>query len=262
MGDKYAVDNESAGKVATDARALLPDLETLKTTVTGPLSDAEGALPPEFSTAIGRLKTLRENHERDIKRVKTYATSCVDALDACLTTYEGASAEMVAQQKETERKVVFEHGTAFTNAEAGLNDWANGKGSDGAEDRGIASVNKGMPSSSEGSSSKHSYESTRAHDGSYDSTTSSHSSTSKGYSTASSSTYTYDGRGTTTTSEQTYRASSTHHGVTDTTTYYSGTSFQGNGYNEAHASGQSYTVSRGGEQQYSVQTGEMQVPVR
>ncbi|WP_162458508.1 hypothetical protein [Pseudactinotalea suaedae] len=125
MGDKYAVDNESAGKVATDTETAVGDLDDVTTSITDPLTDAEGGLPPEFAGALARLKTLRENHERDVKAIKTYATGCVGALRACLTVYESSSAEMVAEQKATEAKVSFEHGSILGITEQGWNEAAN-----------------------------------------------------------------------------------------------------------------------------------------
>jgi hypothetical protein len=225
MGDKYAVDNESAGKVATDTETAIVDLDAVKTSITDPLTDAEGGLPPEFANALAWLKTLRENHERDVDRIKTYATGCVGALRACLTVYENSSAEMVAQQKATEAKVVFEHGTAFTSGESRLNDWANGKGETPNEDRGLATVNKSLPSTTEAGTNKHGYEQTTSNGGDTTATHTSHSSTGKGYST----------------SEDTYTAANTHNGVTDTTTYYNSTSTRGEA--ETKVSKQDYTVA-------------------
>lgn len=224
MGDKYAVNNGSAGKVATDTETAIVDLDTVKTSITNPLSDAEGALPPDFYNALARLKTLRENHDRDVVRIKTYSTSCVGALRAALAVYENSSAEMVAEQKKTESKVVFEHGTAFTNSESALNDWANGKGATPNQDRGLASVNKDLPSSTEGYTREHKYESTSTNGGNTVASETSHSSTGKGYST----------------SETTHRASNTHNGVTDTTTYYNSASSRGNSTSET--STRNYTV--------------------
>ena len=244
MGDKYAVNNGSAGKAATDTETAIGDLDTVKTSITGPLSDAEGALPPDFYNAIAWLKTLRENHDRDVARIKTYSTSCVGALRAALAIYENSSAEMVAEQKKTESKVVFEHGTAFTNSESALNDRANGKGETPDKDKGLTAMNKDLPSTTEGYTRKHGYESTSTNGGNTVASETSHSSTGKGYSS----------------SETTHRASNTHNGVTDTTTYYNGSSTRGE-QSPNQTSGQSYVVSSGGQEQSRYQTGSMRMPV-
>lgn len=230
-GEKYAVDNESAGKVATDTETAIGDIDAVVTSITGPLSDAEGALPPEFSNALARLKTLRENHERDVTRVKTYATSCVGAVRAALAVYENSSAEMVAEQKATEAKVFFEHGTAFTTSETALNSWANGTDTTGAgNNRGLAAVNEGLPSSTEGTTRDHTYERTSTNGGQTVTSETSHSSTGKGFSS----------------SETTHRASNTHNGVTDTTSYYNSTSTRGN--EQTQSTSQSYAVSSAGQE--------------
>lgn len=224
MGDKYAVDNGSAGRVATDTETAITDLATVKTSINGPLADAEGALPPEFANALSRLKTLRENHDRDVDKIKTYSTSCVGALQACLGVYENSSAEMVAEQKATESKVTFEHGTILNQGESRLNDWANGKGSTPNDDRDLASINEGLPKTTEGTTSKHGYEQTTSNNGNTTATHTSHSSTGKGYST----------------SENTYIAANTNNGVTDTTTYYNSKSTHGG--TESQTSSHNYSV--------------------
>lgn len=206
MGDKYAVDNESAGKVATDTETAIKDLDGVKTTITDELTNAEGALPPEFA-AVSRLATLRSNHTRDVTTIKTFSTSCVGALRACLTVYENSSAEMVAEQKATEAKVQFEHGTAFVNGEANLNDWANGRDTrpgSTSNNRGLATINENLPSTSEGRSESVNYHSVTARDGSERSAYTGYTSESGG----------------TTVSSKDWSHANTHNGVTDTTTYY------------------------------------------
>ncbi|WP_420113484.1 hypothetical protein [Pseudactinotalea sp.] len=226
MGDKYAVDNESAGKVATDTETAIKDLDDVKTTITDELTNAEGALPPEFS-AVSRLATLRSNHTRDVTTIKTYATSCVGALRACLTVYENSSAEMVAEQKATEAKVTFEHGTAFVNGEADLNNWANGRDTTpgGTNNRGLAAVNENLPSTSENRSLSVSHQSVSARDGSSSTGYTGYSAESNGYSV----------------SGKNWSTANTHNGVTDTTTYYQ-TTATGPGV-DITSSGRDYTVT-------------------
>lgn len=224
MGDKYAVDNESAGQVATDTETAITDLDGVKTTITDELTNAEGALPPDFA-AVGRLATLRSNHTRDVGKIKTYATSCVGAVRACLTVYENSSAEMVAEQKATEAKVTFEHGTAFVNGEASLNDWANGRSSiPGEEGRGLATINKNLPSVTPDD-----HLSVSHHQVTNGGTTTAH--TTAGYGTSDG--YAGDHKATS--------VANTHNGVTDTTTYYSGST--GYGDNQTPYSDQTYTVT-------------------
>lgn len=216
-GEKYAVDNVSAGQVATDTETAIGDLDAVKTSITGPLADAEGALPAgEFANAIAWLKTLRENHERDVERVKTYATGCVGALRACLTVYENSSAEMVAEQKATEAKVVFEHGSALPNSEAALNTWANS---------GLTTTNQSLPTTSPGSTWNLGYGQTTSNGGNTVATETSSSSTGKGFSN----------------SETTHTVANTSNGVTDTTAYYNSTSTRGS--SQTQTSSQTYGVS-------------------
>lgn len=135
MGDqKYAVNYASASSVVDTAEEAAGDLTGVDTDLTSALSAAEGALPPTFAVALGRLRTIRTDHSRDVKRAKTYVDGCVGAVRACLSEYEHASAEMVAEQKATESKVTFEHGSALPGLENRINDRISERTSDPFED--------------------------------------------------------------------------------------------------------------------------------
>lgn len=152
MGDKYAVNYSSASAAATSTSTAIGEIADVKTTISDALTAAEGAVPTELAGVVSRLSTLRTDHTRDVQRVKDYADKCVVAVRSCLAIYENTSAEMVAEQKKTESKVSFEHGTAFGQTEKALNTSVN---------KHTESTNESMPSRDEGFGRGREYESTR-----------------------------------------------------------------------------------------------------
>lgn len=243
----YSVDHTAATLAVSTTETKLTPLTSAKTAITNAISAAEGALPPELSAAVARLKTLREDHVTDMGTIHTFAKGCVSAATSCLAAYENASAEQVAETARAERNIVFENSGLFTNTTAGVNRGLNGT----------------MPSRDEGrgSSWSHGYTSTSNDGGTGTETTTSRTRTGSGSTTVATDTYSYQRQGDLTTSEQTYTAAHTRNGVTDTTTYYSGTAHRGvNGGEESHASGRSYSVSDGSTTTTTT-SGTMRVPV-
>ncbi|WP_156199150.1 hypothetical protein [Actinotalea caeni] len=252
VGEKYSVHHASASKAANETSTAVGELTKVGTTVTDAIGDAEAALPAEFQTALQRLKTFRELHVEDIATVSTFAAGAVASLQECLKTYEHASADMVAESWALENKVVFEHGSILPMAEGAINDKL-GKTTEG--------VNGSLPSREEGRSDSSSYSTTRERGGPGESTSTTRSSTRGGSTTATTRGYDfgYDNATGRYSSETTHSVKHTSNGVTDTTTYYNGTSFRPGGGDESHASGRSYAVSTNGQDVYSTQTGSMSV---
>ena len=251
MGDSYAVNNASAAKVATDTETAISDLDDVKTSITDPLTDAEGALPAEFAGALAQLKTIREEHERDVKSVTEYANSCVGALRACLTVYENSSAEMVAEQKAREAKVVFEHGTLFTNSESALNEWANENGAKPLNDR--------LPNNTPNGTSGKGFEYVNNGDGT--STTTSSTASEGGVTTTTKNSTIHGSNGYTEVSTTTTQSTSS---MTERLTYetYTGTGHRtSDGSGETSASGTTTTYQSGLHRPQVETTGRTSLPV-
>lgn len=248
MGGTYSVDHASASTAAATTSTEVDALEDVSTAITEAITAAEGALPPEFQIATQRLKNLRVWHVQDVGTVKTFAAGAVSALEECLKSYETATADMVAESYAMQQRVSFDHSTALGITERQLNE--------GLDDS-LKSTNESLPKNEEGRSGSWNHTSTTSHDGSAESRSTTTTSTRGGASTSSSSAYSYGYDNGVTTSSTTRTATHTSKGVTDTTTYYNGTSFRGN--DEVHASGQSYSVSRGTNEVHSTVNGSMQV---
>lgn len=249
MGD-WKLELGSARQVATDTETAITDLDAVKTSITDPLTDAEGALPPEFSSPLAALKTLRENHERDVKNIKTYSTGCVSALRAALGEYEKSGLEMVIKQKATEAKLPFEHSSILGQSEKGLNDKAN---------EAVKPVNDRMPKNTPNNTSGKGFE---------------YNSDSNGTSTTHSRT-TSDGGVTTTSSDKVAHGSNGRTEVSNTTTTSTSSmrerlqyeSYTGSGHNtsdgsgQTSASGERSTYQNGFNKPVKETTGRMSLPV-
>lgn len=233
---RYSVVHDSASAAASTTSTKVGDLAGLSTSITDAITAAEDALPPEFTIATARLSVLRQTHVDDVETVEEFAAGAVASLQECLKVYEHTSAEMVAETWALENKVAFDHSTIFTSTEDSINE---------AGDRRLESLNDGLPGRDEGRSGDRSFSSTQAHDGTSESVTTTRSGTRGGTTDTSSDSYSYQRQGEVTTSERTRTHAHTSDGVTDTTSYYDGTSFRGSGSGESTSSGRSYTVSDG-----------------
>jgi hypothetical protein len=124
-GDAYAVNYASASTVATTTSTAIGELTAVGTSITDALTAATGALPTDFTLVSSLLTTIGTEHAGVVTEVKTYSDKCVTAVEACLAVYENSSAEMVAEQKAAESKVLFEHGSALTQTEKAVNTGLN-----------------------------------------------------------------------------------------------------------------------------------------